>query len=138
MRDDRGFALTEALLLGLVLLVPLMWLLGVLSDLQKGALASSAAAKEAGVEAARWTDPRTVDEVVDQTVAQVFRDHGLDPGDAEVVLRSGGGARGSAVEVIVGYDVTVFQAPFLGRVSGPSIGVTARHIARVDPYASRP
>jgi hypothetical protein len=138
MRDERGFALTEALLLGLVLLVPLLWLLGVLSDLQRGALASSAAAKEAGAEAARWTDERTMGQVVDQTVAQVFRDHGLDPQDAEVVLRGGGGARGSAVEVIVGYEVPVLQVPFLGRVSGPSIGVTARHIARVDPYASRP
>jgi hypothetical protein len=138
VRNQRGLALTEALLLGLVLLVPLLWLLGILSDLQRGALASSAAAKEAGVEAARWGDATVMEEVVNRTVSQVFRDHGLDPRDAEVVLRGGGAGRGSAVEVIVGYDVTVLQAPFLGRVSGPSIEVTASHVARVDPYASRP
>ena len=138
MKDQRGVALTEALLLGLVLLIPLLWLLGVLSDLQRGALASSAAAREAGAEAARSGDARTMEQVVDRTVAEVFRDHGLDPRDAVVLMRSGGGARGSAVEVIVGYEVTVLQVPFIGRVSGPSIGVTARHVARVDPYASRP
>ena len=137
MRNQRGIALTEALLLGLVLLVPFLWLLGVLSDLQRGALASSAGAREAGAEAARSGDARSVEQVVDRTVAEVFRDHGLDPGDAEVALQ-GGGARGSAIEVIVRYEVTVLQVPFLGRVSGPSVGVTARHIARVDPYASRP
>ena len=138
MRNQRGIALTEALLLGLVLLIPLLWLLGVLSDLQRGALASSAAAREAGSEAARSGDARTIESAVDGIVAEVFRDHGLDPGDAEFALQGGGDARGSAVEVIVRYDVTVFQIPFLGRVSGPSIGVTARHVARVDPYASRP
>jgi hypothetical protein len=46
-------------------------------------------------------------------------------------------AGGAPVEVVVGYDVTVLQAPFLGKVAGPSIEVTARHIARIDPYASR-
>ena len=138
MRNQRGIALTEALLLGLVLLVPFLWLLGVLSDLQRGALASSAAAREAGAEAARSGDAQTVEQVVDRTVAEVFRDHGLDPGEAEVALRGGGGARGSAVEVIVRYEVTGLQIPFLGRVSGPSVRVTARHIARVDPFASRP
>jgi hypothetical protein len=138
VRDARGFALVEVILLGLLLLIPLMWLLGVLADLHRGALASTAAAKEAGVSAARESDPTEMEAEVDRAVAQAFRDHGLDPRHAEVRVRAGGGVRGAAVEVIVGYDVTVLQAPFIGRVSGPSIGVTARHVARIDPYASRP
>ena len=138
MKSERGFALVEAILLGLLFFIPLMWLLGVLADLHRGALASSAAAREAGVSAARQAGPDEMDAVVDRAVAQAFRDHGLDPRRAEVRVRTGGGIRGAAVEVVVGYDVTVLQAPFLGRVSGPSIEVTARHVARVDPYASRP
>ena len=138
MRNERGFALVEVILLGLLLLIPLMWLLGVLADLHRGALASTAAAKEAGVSAARESDPTEMKAAVDRAVDQAFRDHGLDPRRAEVRLRAGGGGRGAAVEVIVDYDVTVLQAPFIGRVSGPSIGVTARHVARIDPYASRP
>jgi hypothetical protein len=138
VRDARGFALVEVILLGLLLLIPLMWLLGVLADLHRGALASTAAAKEAGVSAARAADPAGRDAAVDRAVAQAFRDHGLDPRRAEVRVRAGGGVRGAAVEVVVGYDVTVLQVPFIGRVSGPSIGVTAKHVARIDPYASRP
>jgi hypothetical protein len=138
VRDDRGFAVVEVILLGLLLLIPLMWLLGVLADLHRGALASTAAAKEAGVSAARASDPAGMDAAVDRAVAQAFRDHGLDPRRAEVQVRAGGGVRGAAVEVVVGYDVTVLQVPFIGRVSGPSIGVTAKHVARIDPYASRP
>ena len=138
MSSDRGFALIETILIGLLLLVPLMWLLAILSDLQRGALASTAAAREAGAEAARQADPASIDAVVERAVAQAFLDHGLDPREAEIRVRSSGGIRGSAVEVIVGYDVTVLQAPFLGKVSGPSIEVSAKHVARIDPYASHP
>ena len=138
MRDERGFAMVETILIGLLLLVPLMWLLGVLSDLHRGALASTAAAREAGVEAARLTDAASIDAVVEQAVSQAFVDHGLDPRRAEIDVHAAGGARGAAVEVVVSYDVTVLQAPLLGKVTGPSIEVSAKHVARVDPYASRP
>ena len=138
MSKERGFALVEVILLGLLLLIPLMWLLAVLADLHRGALAATAAAREAGVAAARQPDVPEMNEAVERAVTDAFRDHGLDPREAEVRILPGGGERGAAVEVVVGYDVTVLQAPFLGRVSGPSIGVSARHVARVDPYASRP
>jgi hypothetical protein len=137
MKDERGFALTEGILLGLLLLIPLIWLLGVLSDLQRGALAASAAAKEAGAEAARVADPAEMGPAIATAVRHAFRDHGLDPAGAEVRFTSAG-ERGSAVEVVVGYDVTALQVPFLGKVSGPSIHVSAKHVARIDPYASRP
>lgn len=46
----------ETILLGLVLFVPVVWALGVLADLHRGALATSAAAREAGFDAARSVD----------------------------------------------------------------------------------
>ena len=138
MRDERGAALVETILLALVLLVPLMWALGVLSDLQRGALATAAASREAGASAARASDVVERDRAVARAVVEAFSDHGLDPRRAEVSVQWEGGARGAAVEVVVGYQVSVLQAPFLGEVSGPSIEVSARHIARIDPYASRP
>ena len=137
MKRSDGFALIETILLGLVMLIPLLWLLGVLSDLQRGALAASAAAREAGAEAARANDLAGMDAAVTVAVAEAFRDHGLDPRRAEVEVDLGGGGRGEAVRVVVGYDVTVLQAPFLGHVGGPSIEVSAAHVARIDPYASR-
>ncbi|MDQ4124096.1 MAG: hypothetical protein M3134_00655, partial [Actinomycetota bacterium] len=64
-------------------------------------------------------------------------DHGVDPARARVEWTSDLD-RGGAVELRLSYDVPVIQAPFLGSVAGPSISVSASHVARVDPYRSRP
>jgi hypothetical protein len=136
--DARGAALIETLFLGLLLLVPLLWALGVLADLHRGALATTAAAREAGRDAARSSSVVEAETAVEAAVRQAFADTGLDPLAARVTWSSGGGLkRGDAVEVEVGYPVTVVQAPLLGRVAGPSIWVTASHAVRVDPFASR-
>ncbi|MGI8774394.1 MAG: hypothetical protein ACR2KQ_05160 [Actinomycetota bacterium] len=135
--EERGAALVEVLTLGLVLLIPLMWTLTVAADLHRGALASSAAVREAGLEASRLTDHRQADAVVRDAVARAFLDHGLRPQDAIVSWRASSLERGSHVEVRVGYAVTVLQAPFIGRTAGPAVWIRARHVARVDPYGSR-
>lgn len=136
---ERGSALIETVLIGLMFLVPLIWALGILADLQRGAFASSAAAREAGADAARQTSRAGSERAIELAIAQAFRDHGLDPSDAEVAWsttpRMG---RGGAVEIEVAYRVPVLQAPFIGRVGGPSVEVRARHVARIDPYRSRP
>jgi Na+-transporting methylmalonyl-CoA/oxaloacetate decarboxylase gamma subunit len=142
------------MLLGLVLIVPLIWALGVLSELHRAALATTAAAREAGFDAARAASPADAERRVDAAVVAALTDHGLDPRAAAVVAAltdhgldpraaavtasAAGLERGSAVEVRVVYEVPVLQAPFLGSVGGPSIEVTATHVTRVDPYRSRP
>jgi hypothetical protein len=135
---ERGQATIETLLLALLMLVPLVWALGVLADLHRGALATTAAAREAGFEAARASDAATAGSAIDEAVGRAFADHGLDPADAEVRWSGSRLERGAALEVQVGYAVTVTQAPLLGRIAGPSIHVHASHIARVDPFRSRP
>lgn len=138
-RRDEGAALIEAILIGLLLLVPMMWALTVLSEIHRGALATTAAAREAGFEAARAPGRAAAARAVDRAVEQAFRDEGLDPETARVAVSFPGGlARGSAVEVEVGVRVPVLRAPLIGSVSGPSIAVTARHVTRVDLYRSRP
>lgn len=136
--SEEGSALVECILVALLLLVPLIWLLGVLSDVHRGALASAAAAREAGADAARTSSLSDADHRIDVAVARAFADQGLDP-DAAVVHWTAAPdlARGGAVEIEVTYPVPVFQAPFLGRASGPAISVTARHVTRIDPYRSR-
>lgn len=135
--EEAGFALVETILLGLLLLVPLIWTLGVLADIHRTALAATAAAREAGFEAARTTSHGTARRAVDRAVAQAFANQGLDPAGVRVQM-SGRIERGAAIEVRIAYPVTVLQAPLLGRVAGPSVWVRARHVARVDPYRSRP
>ena len=136
-RRQSGFALTEVILLGLLFLIPLIWALGVLSELHRAALASSAAARDAGLDAARSADLVEAGAAVDEAVARAFADVGLDPQDARVRWSAGAGlTRGGAIEVEVTYPVTVLQAPLLGHVSGPSISIRAVHSVRVDPYRS--
>lgn len=138
-RAESGQALMETILLGLLLLVPLMWALGVLADIHRNALAATSAAREAGFEAARVTTPSDAARAVDRAVVEAFRDEGIAPSTASVdVSMPSGFERGAPVEVRVAVRVPVLQAPLIGRVSGPSILVRASHTARIDPYRSRP
>jgi hypothetical protein len=135
---ERGSAVIETFVLGLLMIVPLIWVLGVLADVHRGALAATAAAREAGLDAARSSGPAEADAAVDQAVATAFLNQGLDPRDARVRWTSDSQlARGGTVEVEVSYPVTVLQVPLLGRVSGPSVWVRARHVARIDLWRSR-
>jgi Na+-transporting methylmalonyl-CoA/oxaloacetate decarboxylase gamma subunit len=135
--NERGMAMVETLLLGLLLLVPLIWTLGVLSDLHRAALATTTAAREAGFDAARAATHGEAQARIDDAVAAALADHGVDPGRARVEWTSDL-SRGGEVELRVSYDVPVLQAPFLGSVGGPAVTVSASHVARVDRYRSRP
>jgi hypothetical protein len=136
---DSGQAVIETLLVSLILLVPLMWMLGVLSDLHRGALGTTAAAREAGSDAASSSGLANASVAVERAVRQAFVDDGLDPRRAVVSwVATPGFDRGGTVKVSVTYPVTIVQFPFLGRVAGPSIGVKAIDLARIDPYRSRP
>lgn len=137
-RSEAGQALIETLLLGLLFLAPLVWGLGVLADLHRGALAASAAARAAGFDAARAHASADAQRAATKAFRQAFIDHGIDPVDASLrLITYHGFARGGTVEFEVVYPVSVLQAPLLGKVSGPSILVRARHTARIDPFRSR-
>jgi Flp pilus assembly protein TadG len=136
-RRQSGFALIETLLLGLLFLIPLVWALAVLAELHQAALASTAAAREAGIDAARASNMVDAGMAVEDAVARAFADEGLEVEDAHVAWSAGAGLeRDTTVEVEVSYPVTVLQVPLLGSVSGPSIWVRAAHSVRVDPYRS--
>ena len=136
--DERGSALLETILLGLLLFIPLLWALGVLSELHRSSLASTAAAREAGFDAVRMSDRATASDAIDRAVERAFRNHGLDPSQVRVEWRGNKDLqRGSAVRIVVEYPVSVLSAPFLGRVSSLSIWVRTEHVARVDPYGGR-
>lgn len=137
MRSQRGQALIETLLLGLVLMTPLLWALGVLADVHRTALAATSAAREASFEVSRSIDPLDARRSAEYAVALALKDHGLDPSKARVDWSFSSLERGAPVQVTVSYAVPVLQAPFIGRTSGPSIWVHAKSVARVDPYRSR-
>ena len=136
-RNERGQALIETILLGLVFMAPLLWGLGVLADLHRTALAATSAAREAGFEAARSVSLTGARKNAERAIAQAFMDHDLDPAHARVKWSFTRLQRGAPIQVIVSYPTTVLQAPFIGRVAGPSIWVHAKTVARIDPYRSR-
>jgi hypothetical protein len=137
-KEQGGQAFLETVLLGILLLVPLLWLLTVLAHVHRGALGAAAAAREAGFEAAHSTDLGQAARAIENAVGQALSDHGLDPHRARVRWASTPElARGGFVEVEVSYSVPVFAAPFLGSVAGPSIILDARHRSRIDPFRSR-
>lgn len=139
MKGERGQALVETLLLGLLLLVPLIWLLGVMAELHRAALATTAAVRDAGVGIARTGDRGEAVSALDRAVRRALSDHQLDPSRAEVQWTSGAALeRGGRFEIRVGYPVTVARFPLLGSVGGPAVWVDARHVARSHPFISRP
>lgn len=136
--DERGQALIESVLLGMLLIIPIVWALMVLADVHRAALAATSAAREAGFDAVRSDDLSAADGSVDRAVGLALQNHGLDANDSHVRWSAPDGLeRGARVEVHVSYPVRVVRVPFLGDVSGPSVWVRSTHIARVDPFASR-
>lgn len=136
-REDGG-ALVEALLLGLLLLVPVVWMLSVFAELHAAALATTGAAREAGFEAARTDDAATAERAMTLLIEESMASHGLDPSLAAVRWSAPDGwRRGGVLRVAVTYDVPVFQAPFLGAITEASIPVRASHVTVLDRYRSR-
>jgi hypothetical protein len=138
MKDERGQALIESLLLGMLLIIPIVWVLMVLADVHRSALATTSAAREAGFDAARSSDLSAAAESVERAAELALGNHGLDADESNVRWTAPDGLeRGARIEVYVAYPVPVVRLPFLGEVSGPSVWVRSTHIARVDPFASR-
>lgn len=137
MSSERGQALIESLLLGLVMMAPLLWGLGVLADLHRSALATTSAAREASFEASRSVDQLSARRAADRAISIALKDHGLNLNDVRVRWSIGSLERGAPIEVVVSYPTPVFQAPFLGQISGPSIWTHAKSVARIDQYRSR-
>lgn len=138
MTRERGQALIETVLLGLLLMIPIVWLLSVLADVHRGALATTAAARHAGADATRATSRAAATRAIDDAVARALADHGIVASEARVRWSvSPAFRRGGAVEVEVSYPVSVFRAPFVGRAGGLSVWVNARHVARIDLFRSR-
>lgn len=135
MNDEGGYAVLEAFLVGLILMVPLVWMLTVASTLHRTALASSSAAREAGLIAARAVTAAEADRKARAAVARALSEQGIDP-DSSIVSLSWVSDRRATVGVEVEVPVRVLTIPFVGRPSGPMILVRASHVAHTDPYRS--
>lgn len=141
-RAERGSMTVETAFLLVLLVVPLFYLVATLGQVQAGAYAVSAAAREAGRAFVTATDAESA--VVRAQVAArlVFGAHGFDDGQGRVTVSCGDEAclgPGGRVVVETAMEVPLPLVPDFMRGSVPSsIGLSARHVEPVDAFRESP
>lgn len=76
-RDDRGSAIVELVWLGILLLVPLLWIVLSVSQVQQGAFGVTAAARAAGRAYALAPDDATGHRAAEDVARRALADQGL-------------------------------------------------------------
>ena len=135
MKDEGGYAALDAFLVGLLLIVPVTWMLIAAASLHRTALASTSAAREAGFLAARAVTASDAHDRARAAVARALSDQGVDPDTSRVSL-SWAPDRDAGVRIEVKVPVRILTIPFVGRPAGPVIMVKASHAVHIDPYRS--
>jgi hypothetical protein len=144
---ERGAAVVELVVVFLTLLVPLVFVMVVMADVQRALLATSAAAREAGRVYVTGSDRVDAERRAELAYREVLATYGMRAGDPRAAMRlrvgcpagsgpecGGGFGPGAEVRVAVTYRVPVARLPFLGAVGGPAVTVGATHHTRVDRY----
>jgi hypothetical protein len=144
---DQGAAVVELLVVFLTLLVPLVYAMLVMADVQRALLATSSAAREAGRVYATGPDRPAAERRAQVAYREVLATYGIHAGDPRTGMRlragcppeagegcAGGFGPGAEVRVEVTYRVPVVGLPFLGAVAGPGVRIGATHHTRIDRY----
>jgi hypothetical protein len=143
---ERGAAVIEFLLVFVALVVPLVYAIAVMAEVQRAALAVSSAAREIGRVYVTAPTRAEADARMERAYGEVMGNFGYSAGDgrAEVEVHTacpasavgcaGGFGPGAEVSVRVTYRVPVARLPFLGAISGPDLPVGATHHTRVARY----
>jgi len=145
---ERGAAVVELLVVFLTLLLPLVYVMVVMADVQRALLATSGAAREAGRVYVTGSDRGDAERRAGLAYREVLATYGVAAGDPRAGMRleagcpagagsgcaGGGFGPGAEVRVVVTYRVPVARLPFLGAVAGPGLTVGATHHTRVDRY----
>jgi Flp pilus assembly protein TadG len=133
-RGDDGNALVEFTYLAVLLMIPLVYVLTTVFQVQRAAFAVTEAARQA---ARAYTQAQTPEQAVAVATAAAdlaLRDQGLISSGPPVVAAPDGLAPGATVRVTVAHDVTL---PILGGLFGevrPHIPVRATHVQVVDHF----
>ena len=139
--------MVELLVVMLTLLVPLVYVMVVMADVQRALLATSSAAREAGRVYVTGADRVDAERRAGVAYREVLATYGMRADEPGTRMRlrvgcpvaagsgcAGGFGPGAEVEVEVTYRVPVARVPFLGAVAGPGVTVGATHHTRVDRF----
>ena len=134
---ERGSAIVEFHFLGILLLVPLVYIMLAVLDVQRTAYAVTQAAREAG-----RLYVATGDEAASRAAAAVaLGDHDVEPAAVELIVECSTSPwyqPGSEVAVTVQSSVPLPLVPdVLAGVANARIPVSATHVAVVDVFQER-
>jgi len=138
-RDERGSALVEFVWLGMLLLVPLVYILIAVFDVQRGAFGVAAASRAAG-RAYALADTDVDGERRARAAASVaLADQGLDdqPFDLTITCQPAPPpchTRGQTIVVHIGSRVTLPLAPSALGGDAPTFAVSAEHRVPIGRY----
>jgi Flp pilus assembly protein TadG len=139
-RDDRGSALVEFTWLAVILLVPLVWIVVSVFEVQRGAFATSAAARAAGRAYALAPDDATGVDRANAAARQVLADQGAEGQQARVSVRCETPTPGSChvgtsvITVVVSSSVALPMAPEVLGSRTASFALTATHRVPIGQY----
>jgi len=138
-RDEAGSALVELSWLAIILLVPLIWIVISVFQVQQGAFATSAAARAAGRAYALAPDDATGRARAEAAVRQVLADQGTDGQQARVQVscRAPGDNCHVGTSVITVRVDSAVNLPFFPSILGrgaASFSLDASHTVPIGQY----
>ena len=132
--DDAGNALVEFTYLAVLLMIPLVYVLTTVFQVQRAAFAVTEAARQAGRAYTQAATPQDGVAVASAAADLALRDQGLTSAAPPEVAAPDGLAPGPTVRVTVVHEVTL---PLIGGLFGrvqPHIPVRATHVQVVDRF----
>lgn len=138
-RSENGTALVEAVWLVLLLLVPLVYVLLAVFDVQRASYAVSGAARAAARAYSLAPDEGTADARARAAAAVALRDHDVDPGQVQLRVSctpTPGNclAPGAAIRVELSHQVRLPLAPSALGGGAPSFRVESSHTVTYGSY----
>lgn len=140
LRDDSGSAIIELTWLGILLLVPLLYLVLALARLQAGSYAVAQASREAGRAFVTASDPAAAEPRAEAAAGIAFADQGFaDDGRLEVTC-SVPGCLGPEAQVTTTATVSVplpLVPAFVREVVPLTVPISAAHVSPVPRFEDR-
>jgi Flp pilus assembly protein TadG len=141
-RDQQGSALVELVWLGLIVLVPLIWIVVSVFEVQRGAYAVSAAARAAGRAYALADDDGSGRAAARAVMARTLADQGVAgmTGSIDVSCSPFPGSCHQASSVVTVRVDSRVALPLMPKILGggsPSFALDASHTVPIGTYVER-
>lgn len=136
--DDNGSAALEFIAVGVVLLVPLVYLIIALGSIQEQTLGAEAAARHTARAIALAPDAESAQSSGERVLASVSEQYGIDPDSAEVSVTCGPAttacpSAGATITVVVAAKVSLPLIPAIfGLDEAASVSVEGTAVQKVS------